>query len=94
MTICHLVTIKGFEITYNLLVNSMSLSELQSKDIITTDGKLIGNIIDVVIENGKVSYLIVEKSKFLLSRLSTKDELKIKWEQITKIGEDVILVSI
>lgn len=72
----------------------MSLSELQSKDIITTDGKLIGNIIDVVIENGKVSYLIVEKSKFLLSRLSTKDELKIKWEQITKIGEDVILVSI
>lgn len=94
MTICHLVTIKGFEIAYNLLVNSMSLSELQSKDIITTDGKLIGNIIDVVIENGKVSYLIVEKSKFLLSRLSTKDELKIKWEQITKIGEDVILVSI
>ena len=72
----------------------MSLSELQSKDIITTDGKLIGNIIDVVIENGKVSYLIVEKSKFLLSRLSTKDELKIKWEQITKIGEDVILLSI
>ena len=72
----------------------MNLSELQSKDIITLDGKLIGNIIDIVIEDGKVSYLVVERSKFLLLRLSNKDELKIRWEQIKKIGEDVILVSI
>ena len=72
----------------------MNLSELQNKDIITTNGKLIGNIIDIVIDNGKVSYLIVEKGKFLLSKFSTKDELKIRWEQIKKIGEDVILVSI
>lgn len=72
----------------------MNLSELQSKDIITLDGKLVGNIIDIVIEDGKVSYLVVERSKFLLSRLSNKDELKIRWEQIKKIGEDVILVSI
>ena len=72
----------------------MNLSELQSKDIITLDGKLIGNIIDIVIDDGKISYLVVERSKFLLSRLSNKDELRIKWEQINKIGEDVILVSI
>ena len=72
----------------------MNLSELQSKDFITLDGKLIGNIIDIVIDDGKISYLVVERSKFLLSRLSSKDELRIKWEQIRKIGEDVILVSI
>ena len=72
----------------------MNLSELQSKDIITLDGKLIGNIIDIVIDDGKIGYLVVERSKFLLSRLSSKDELRIKWEQIRKIGEDVILVSI
>ena len=44
----------------------MRLSDLQSKNVITTDGKLIGNIIDVVIEKGTIKYLIVEKSKFLM----------------------------
>jgi len=72
----------------------MNLSELQYKDIITTEGKAIGNIIDIVIDNGKVSYLVVEKGKFLFSKFSSKDEIKIKWEQIKKIGDDVILVSI
>ena len=32
----------------------MKLSELQSKDIITTDGRLIGNIIDIVINDGNI----------------------------------------
>lgn len=72
----------------------MRLSELQSKDIITTDGKLVGNIIDVVLEGGTVKYLIVEKSKFFISMFSSKDEMEIKWEQIKTIGDDVILVSI
>lgn len=72
----------------------MNLSELQTKDIITTDGKLVGNIIDVVIEDGRISYLVVERGKFVLSRFSSKDEIKIRWDQIKKIGEDVILVSI
>jgi len=72
----------------------MRLSELQSKDIVTMDGKLIGNIIDVIVEEGKIKYLVVEKSKFLLSMFSSKDEMEIKWDQINKIGEDVILISI
>ena len=72
----------------------MKLSELQSKDIITTDGKLIGNIIDVVIENGSIKNLIVERSKFILSMFSSKDEVEIKWNQIKTIGDDVILVEI
>ena len=72
----------------------MRLSELQSKDIITMDGKLIGNIIDIVIENGNIKYLIVERSKFLVSMFSNKDEIEIKWSQIKTIGDDVILVSL
>lgn len=71
----------------------MRLSELQSKNIITTDGKLIGNIVDIVIEGGMVKYLIVEKSKFLISRFTSKDEIEVKWEQIKTIGDDVIIVS-
>lgn len=74
----------------------MRLSELQNKDVIDiTDGKKVGNIIDIAIENnGRMTSLIVEKSKFFVSMFSNKNELEIKWEQIEKIGEDVILVTI
>ena len=74
----------------------MRLSDLQNKTIINLiDGKNIGNIIDLEInEDGTNKGLIVEKHKFLISSLSNKKEILIKWEEIKKIGEDVILVSI
>lgn len=74
----------------------MRLSDLQHKDVINIrDGKKIGNIIDVMIENnGTMTGLVVEKSKFLVSMFTNKDEMIINWNQIEKIGEDVILVSI
>lgn len=73
----------------------MRLSELQNKDVVNiTDGKKIGNIIDVSIDsNGKTVGLIVEKYKFLVSMFTNK-EVEIRWSQIEKIGEDVILVNI
>lgn len=74
----------------------MRLSDLQNKDVVNLiDGKKIGNIIDVDIDReGKMAELIVEKSKFFVSMFSSKDEIGIKWSQIEKIGEDVILVKI
>ena len=74
----------------------MRLSDLQHKDVINIkDGKKIGNIIDIMIEsNGVMTGLVVEKSKFLISMFSNKDEIIINWNQIEKIGEDVILVSV
>ena len=74
----------------------MRLSDLQDKDVVNVvDGKKIGNIIDVNLEynSGKMDSLIVEKTKFFISMFSTKDEIEIRWEQIEKIGEDVILVK-
>lgn len=73
----------------------MRLSDLQNKDVISIiDGKKIGNIIDVKIEesNGKVISLIVEPSKFSINIFGTKNEFLIGWNEIEKIGEDVILV--
>lgn len=74
----------------------MRLSDLQSKEVVNiVNGKAIGKIIDIVInEDGKMAGLIVEKYKFLVSMFSNKDEVEIKWHQIDKIGEDVILVNI
>ena len=68
----------------------MRLSDLQSKDIINiNDGKKIGNIIDVKInEQGDMEGLVVEQSKFLVSMFTSRNEVEIKWNQIEKIGED------
>ena len=74
----------------------MRLSDLQHKDVVNVvDGKKVGNIIDVSIDSeGKMSGLIVEKSKFFISMFSNHNEVEISWSQIEKIGEDVILVKI
>ena len=74
----------------------MRLSDLQKKDIVNiNDGKRIGSIIDIHINSeGNMDEIIIEKSTFLVSLFSSKNEISIKWEQIKKIGEDVILVDI
>ena len=73
----------------------MRLSDLQDKDIINlVDGKKIGNIIDVFISNdGKIESLLIERKKFF-SIFSNNTDSEIKWKQIRKIGEDVILVNL
>ena len=74
----------------------MRLSELQNKSVVNLiDGKNIGNIIDLSIdESGKAIGLIVEKHKFLISYFSSQKEFSIKWNLLEKIGEDVILVKV
>lgn len=71
----------------------MRLSELQTKKIINiTDGKSMGNIIDVYVhENGNIEYFVIESNKNFFS-LNKETDVKIEWKNITKIGEDVILV--
>lgn len=73
----------------------MRLSDLQNKDIVNMrDGKKVGNIIDVVIDNsGNMESLIVQRTKFMNVFLSS-GEFEVKWNQIKKIGEDVILVEV
>ena len=72
----------------------MRLSDLQSKDIINiSDGKKIGSIIDVNISSdGVMLSLVVDSGKFF-SRFS-HNEVEIKWSQVKKIGDDVILVDL
>ncbi|MDD3453785.1 MAG: YlmC/YmxH family sporulation protein [Bacilli bacterium] len=73
----------------------MNLSELQNKDIISVNnGKKIGNIIDVIIdEKGNLKTLIVQKTKFFWNFFNNS-EFEINWQQIDKIGEDVILINL
>ena len=74
----------------------MRLSDLQNKDVVNVmDGKKVGSIIDVNINmEGKLESFILEKSKFFVSMFSSANEIEVRWGQIEKIGEDVILVKI
>lgn len=74
----------------------MRMSEMQSKDIVNTkDGKKVGRIIDVVVnEKGEILYLIVEPTKMLKRFTSFNTETNIRFDQIVKFGTDVILVDL
>lgn len=75
----------------------MRLSDLQNKDIVNVvDGKNIGNIIDVKIdeEKGNIVAFIIEPNKNFFSFFNKGMDTEIGWNSITKIGEDVILVKI
>lgn len=75
----------------------MRLSDLQSKNLVNmTDGKNIGTIIDVKIneETGNIDSLIIENKGAMFSFLSKDMDVEISWADIKKIGEDVILVSL
>lgn len=70
----------------------MKLSELESKQVINIDdGTYIGNIVDVSIDEGHLVKFILEKKKFILSLFIHK-YIDIDWNNIVKIGDDVILV--
>lgn len=72
----------------------MRLSDLQTKNIVSVDnGKNIGSIIDVRInEKGMIEALVIEQNRNMLSFLNREGETIIYWQDIAKIGEDVILV--
>ena len=73
----------------------MRLSELQRKNIINlVDGSFVGRIIDVVInEEGKITDLVLEKGKNKMFFINDNNEILIKFEQIKKLGNDVILIE-
>lgn len=75
----------------------MKISELQRKDIVNVnDGKVIGRIIDAIIneEDGSFEGFVIEKSKYIRSLFSTEGDITIKISQIKKLGSDVILVEL
>ena len=72
----------------------MLMSDLQRKDIINViSGSKIGKIIDIEINNeGLINYLIVGEVKMM--RRIGGGEYKITFNQIKRIGTDVILVEL
>ena len=74
----------------------MRLSELQNKNLVNvSNGKNIGNIIDVNIDyqSGNIKSFIIESKGSILTFLTKDNDMAVKWNDIQKIGEDVILVN-
>ncbi len=70
--------------------------ELKNKEVINVkDGKRLGFVCDIEIssQDGKILSLILPPQK---SRLffAGDDDITVKWENIKKIGDDIILVDL
>ena len=74
-----------------------SFFELRSKDVVNiVDGKCLGRICDIVIEicSGQVLGFIVPNGMNFASIFRGVEEVFIPYQNICKIGKDVILVEL
>ena len=74
----------------------MRMSELREKEVINIcDGERLGNVCDVdfEIKTGRICNLIIPGPCKVLGILGSDQEYIISYEQIQRIGTDVILVE-
>ncbi len=75
----------------------MTLSELRTKEVIDIrDGKRLGRVMDIefcVVDSRVTALVVPADTSFIQSLRGEKCGLVIPWEDIRRIGDDVILVS-
>jgi YlmC/YmxH family sporulation protein len=75
----------------------MRISDLQQKDVVNIiDGKKLGHVTDVDfdMQHGRIEALFIPNEVRFFGFLGGGTELMIEWQQIVKIGTDVILVRL
>lgn len=75
----------------------MRISDLQSKDVVNIgDGKRLGAIgdLDVDIDTGLVRAIVIPGESRFFGMMGSGQEHVVPWNQIVKIGADVILVDL
>ncbi|MFC4404657.1 YlmC/YmxH family sporulation protein [Gracilibacillus xinjiangensis] len=74
----------------------ITLSSMQMKDIIyIEDGTKLGHVTDIEInvDYGRIINLIVATKSKMLGLFGEEREVIIPWENVMRIGQDVILVK-
>lgn len=74
----------------------MLLHDLQSKDVVNViDGTKLGKVTDLEIDDlsGKITALIVSSNSRFLNFFTGNNPVSVKWDQIVKIGGEVIIVN-
>lgn len=72
-------------------------SDLRQREVINIqDGKRLGYVtdLDIDLESGKVKSIIVPGQNKIFSLFSRGGDYIVPWEQIKKIGSDVILIEL
>ena len=72
-------------------------SDLSARDVVNTvDGRRLGNIVDVELDldTGRIVAVIVPGQAKVMGVFGKSDDYVVPWENIKKIGEDVILVEL
>ncbi|BCJ86061.1 YlmC/YmxH family sporulation protein [Effusibacillus dendaii] len=75
----------------------IKVSELQSKDVVDIgDGKRLGTVgdLDIDLENGVVTAIVVPSGGRFFGLFGGGQDYVIPWDQIIKIGADVVLVEL
>ena len=77
-----------------MTANSMQLQERQVVNI--ADGKCLGNLKDIELNiwTGRIESLILPAINGFWNRLQNSGELVISWDNVVRIGVDVILVDV
>ena len=75
----------------------MTLSELRTKEVIDIrDGKRLGRVMDLefcAVDSRITALVVPAETSFLQSLRGEKCGMVIPWQNINRIGDDVILVS-
>ncbi|MEI7026760.1 YlmC/YmxH family sporulation protein [Paenibacillus sp. y28] len=75
----------------------MKISDFQSKDVINiVDGKKLGHIsdIDLDLRHGRIESIVVPEEGRFFGLFGGGADVIIPWQNIVKIGADVILVKL
>lgn len=73
-----------------------SINELKAKEIINVrSGARLGCLADIELdlETGRLVSIVVPGAYRLMGFLGREDDMVIKWEDIKKIGDDVIIID-
>lgn len=72
------------------------VTDLRNKDVICRiDGRRIGNICDVDVDTctGRVVAIVIYGRNRLFGLLGHEEDIRIRWEDIEVIGDDIVIVS-
>jgi len=74
----------------------VKISELKQREVINiNDGRRLGIVYDVEIdmEKGKIDAIVIPGTGRVLGLFSKESDIVVNWENIKKIGADVILID-
>lgn len=92
----HFFLVISYIIFKGVAEKVLRVSDLRMKDIVNiVDGKRLGMLKDIELnlQDGKIKSIILPGNGKVLGIFGRGDDVVISWEQIKKIGVDVILVE-